>query len=344
MAAPSGTRDFTLTESSGEARLREEPFAFEFFQAVRLLERLFPDRKSIGKFVNPSDEVVRVGAFASLDFPASQIQSLEFRGPQAPLMSVNFMGLTGPQGTLPLWYTAFILDRLREGDRVLLGFLDLFNHRAISLFYQAWEKYRFTVAYERGELDRFSHHLLDLIGLGTSCLQDRQSVEDDSLIFYAGLLGQRPRSAKALEQILSDYFEVPIEIEQFLGTWYKLDSDTQCCMDDGDTSSEQLGFGAVVGDEVWDQHSRGRIKIGPLTLGQYLDFLPNGTAFEPLRAITRFFSNDEIDFEAQLILRRDDVPRCEVGAEGEASPLLGWVSWAKTTHLLQNPGDTILRL
>ena len=57
----------------------------------------------------------------------------------------------------------------------------------ISLFYQAWEKYRFTIAYERGERDRFSHHLLDLIGLGTPGLQERQSVPDDSLLFYSGL-------------------------------------------------------------------------------------------------------------------------------------------------------------
>ena len=42
----------------------------------------------------------------------------------------------------------------------------------ISLFYQAWEKYRFTIAYEHGERDRFSHHLLDLIGLGTKGLAE----------------------------------------------------------------------------------------------------------------------------------------------------------------------------
>ena len=68
----------------------------------------------------------------------------------------------------------------------------------ISLFYQAWEKYRFTIAYERGERDRFSHHLLDLIGLGTAGLQTRQAVPDDSLLFYSGLFALHARSATAL--------------------------------------------------------------------------------------------------------------------------------------------------
>lgn len=344
MATACRADDLAVVDSSGAARLRQEPFAFEFFQAVRLLARFFPGKHPVGGFVDPSTEVVRVAAHPSLAFPASEIQSLSWRDDQPPLMAVNFMGLTGPLGVLPEWYTVQVIERLRAGDATLRDFLDLFNHRSISLFYQAWEKYRFFVAYEHGERDRFSHHLLDLIGLGTSGLQDRQSVPDDALLFYAGLLAQRPRCAKALEQILSDYFDVPVEVVQFMGGWYKLDPETQCCMQNGDTISEQVAVGAVVGDEIWDQHSRVRIRLGPLSLSQYLEFLPSGSAYEPLRALVRFFSNEEFDFEAQLILKRDEVPRCELGSEGEAAPQLGWVSWAKSAAKEKNPEDTILPL
>ena len=38
----------------------------------------------------------------------------------------------------------------------LRDFLDIFNHRLISLFYRAWEKYRFPIAYERRDEDTFS--------------------------------------------------------------------------------------------------------------------------------------------------------------------------------------------
>jgi len=344
MATTCRANDPAVVDSSGTARLRQEPFAFEFFQAVRLLARLFPGKHPVGRFVDPSTEVVRILAHPSLAFPASQIQSLTWHDDEPPLMVVNFMGLTGPLGVLPEWYTVQIVERLRAGDTTLRDFLDLFNHRSISLFYQAWEKYRFFVAYEHGERDRFSHHLLDLIGLGTSGLQDRQSVPDDALLFYAGLLAQRPRCAKALEQILCDYFDVPVEVVQFMGGWYKLDPGTQCCMQSGDTISEQLAVGVVVGDEIWDQHSRVRIRLGPLSLSQYLEFLPSGSAYEPLRALVRFFSNQEFDFEAQLILNRDEVPRCGLGSEGEAAPQLGWVSWAKSAAMHCNPEDTILPL
>ena len=115
-------------------------------------------------------------------------------------------------------------------------------------------------------------------------------------------------------------------------------------MGDRETPSEQLGQGAVAGNEVWDQQARARIKLGPLSLSQYLDFLPNGSAFQALRGLTRFFSNDEIDFEVQLVLERDEVPACELGSEGDESPRLGWVSWVRSGPIRRDPEDTILAL
>ncbi len=171
------------------------------------------------------------------------------------------MGLTGPMGVLPYCYTELILERLRAKDTTLQSFLDIFNHRIISFFYRAWEKYRFPATYYRGD-DEFTHHLLDFIGLGTPGLQGRQAVPDEALLHYVALLGSQSRSAAALEAILSDYFEVPVEVEQFAGAWYRLHPEAQCCMDDRDSDSEKLGEGAVVGDEIWDQESRVRIRAG----------------------------------------------------------------------------------
>jgi type VI secretion system protein ImpH len=344
MATASRPGDLAVAKSALEERLRKEPCLFEFFQAVRLLERFHPDKVEVGKFAPPAEEVAHFQANSTLIFPASEIQALTWPEKGPAEMKVNFMGLTGPEGVLPAPYTVFLAERTRAGDSAAVDFFDVFNHRIISLFYQAWEKYRFWIAYERGERDQFSHHLLDLIGLGTAGLQDRQAVPDDALLYYSGLLSQHPRSAVALEQILSDYFDVPVEVEQFAGGWYSLDATDQCSFQSSDGFSEQLGVGAVVGDEVWDQSARVRIKIGPLPLDQYVEFLPTGSAFEPLRVLTRFFSNDEVDFEAQLILKRDEVPRCGLGAEEQSPPMLGWTTWGRSKEMNRDVADTILPL
>ena len=344
MATASRPSDLNVTKTPLEERFRNEPQLFEFFQAVRLLERFLPDRVEVGKFAPPSSEVVRFKANSTLVFPASEIQSLTWPAKGPVEMMVNFMGLTGPEGVLPIVYTVFAAERARTGDTAAVDFFDTFNHRLISHFFQAWEKYRFWIAYERGQSDDFSHHVMDLIGLGTAGLQNRQTVPDDCLLYYSGLLAQHPRSASALEQILSDYFDIPVEVEQFAGGWYSLGESDQCSFEGTKSYSEQLGAGAVVGDEVWDQSARVRIKIGPLSLEQYVEFLPTGSAFKPLQELTRFFSNDELDFEAQLILKRDEVPRCELGAEQGIAPQLGWTTWGRTKEMSMDVADTILPL
>ena len=353
MAAASGAANPDVAVQSNrwaavDRALREEPWSFQFFQAVRLLQRILPDRGPVGRFIHPSKEIVRFAAHTSVSFPASQIQGLEWSASGQPVMLVNFMGLTGPSGVLPLYYSELVLDRVRSKDRTLVSFLNLFNHRMISLFYQAWEKYRFTIAYENNEPDRFSHHLMDLIGIGTPGLQKRQAIPDDSLLYYSGLFGLHTRSAAALKQIVSDYFDVPVYVDQFIGAWYALAHDNQCSFENTETISEQLGVGAVVGDEIWNQNAGVRLRLGPLTLRQYVDFLPEGSAFEPLRALTRLFAGDEIDFEVQLVLKRDEVPACELDDRAvlvdNVSPQLGWSTWVKSAPMGRDPGDTILRI
>ncbi len=327
-----------------EQILREDACSFEFFQAVALIQRLQLEQcKPVGQFCNPADEGVRFRINNGLRFPASQIQGIDWPEEGPVEMKVNFMGLTGPMGVLPYSYTDLILERLKAKDETLQSFLDIFNHRIISFFYRAWEKYRFPATYYRGD-DQFTHHLLDFIGLGTPALQKRQAVPDEALLHYVGLLGAQARSAAVLETILADYFEIPVEVEQFAGAWYRLDPKAQCCMDDCDSDSGKLGAATVVGNEIWNQESRVRICLGPLTLVRYADFLPGGNCFEPLKAWLKFFANDELDFELKLVLEREEVPRCEVGNENSAAPRLGWVSWLKSVMHQHDPEDTVLSL
>ncbi len=223
-------------------------------------------------------------------------------------------------------------------------FLDIFNHRLTSLLYRAWEKYRFPVTYERGGEEPFTGYMLDLLGLGTPGLANRQAVPDQALICYEGLLAQFPRSAVAFRQLLSHYFEVPVEVVPFSGTWRPLDSGSRTCLMDTRSRSEQLGIGIVLGDEVWDQESVVRVRLGPMGLDQYKDFLPDGSAFEPLKALVKFFCGEDLDVEVQLILKREEVPQFALDSENVAPPRLGWFSWMFTKPLGRDPDETVLRL
>src|SRR5262249_320571 len=133
----------------------------------------------------PEQEAVRFRAANALSFPAGEIHQLR-RPPRRdgapgheapPGMSVTFLRLTGPLGVLPHTYPNLILRRQREKDYSLRDWLDLFNHRLVTLFYRAWEKYRLPAAYERAQLDSggvapdlATQALYCLVGLGTGGL------------------------------------------------------------------------------------------------------------------------------------------------------------------------------
>jgi type VI secretion system protein ImpH len=345
MATTSRAEDLDVRRSPLGEALREHPGRFNFFQIVRLIERMCSDKAPVGQFGPPDREALRFAVNNSLAFPPSQVHSLEWPEGQRPTVTVNFMGLTGPLGVLPWAMTELVRDRVRAKDRTLRDFFDLFNHRMISLFYQAWKKYRFFVAYERDQQDRFSKYLMSFVGLGTEGLQKRQPVRDESLLYYCGLLSLQPRSAIALEQVVSDYFGVPVEVEQFVGAWHSVSVADQCRLEGGIEFSEQLGVGAIAGDEVWSHESRLRLRLGPLTIDQYLDFLPPGKAYHPLQAMLRFFTGYEFEYEVELVLMRDDVPSCELGRSEQAMPFLGWTTWMKSAPVFdRNPADTVLLL
>ena len=344
MATPGRTIDPDLEFTSVRKLLEKEPWNFQFFQAVRLLEKFLPERERVGGFVQPGREVVRFRAHPSAVFPASEIQGLDssadVRG-----MTVNFMGLIGPLGVLPLYYTELVMERSRIKDHAMRDFFDIFQHRAISLFYRAWEKYRFTTAYEQGDPDRLTSILLDMIGLGTAGLEDRQKIPDTVLLHYSGLLSQHPRSAIALEQIIADYFNVPVSIEQFAGKWHKVDKRDQSRIADANSLGEMLDFGVVLGDEIWNQQSGVRIRIGPLPLKQYLDLLPSGSGYPELKSLVTYYFNRELDFELQLVLKREETPACDLGQGAEEqAPRLGWTSWIKTAPLHRDPDEAIIPL
>jgi type VI secretion system protein ImpH len=339
MAAESRGTDHHLAE-----RLFAESYRFDFFQAVRLLERLYPQRQPVGRGnTTPADEVVRFRTRPSLAFPPSQLYSITTRNGDAAHdlveMTVAFMGLTGPLGVLPDFYTELLAERARQKDKALWEFLDLFNHRMLSLFYRAWEKYRFPVGYERDRSDAFTEYLFHLIGLGGRELRgDQLHLPDTSLLFYGGLIAQRPHSASAVEAILSDYFNVPARVHQFAGQWLELEEDEQTRLG---AVNHELGISAIAGTRVWDDQSKFRLLLGPMKFPEFRSFLPPGKSFQPLAGLVRFLVGQEFDFDIQLALLAAEVPACHLSTQPDEQPRLGWTTWLKTRDLISDDSQVV---
>ena len=354
-----------------------EPFDFDFFQAVRLLERLFPKQKAVGKTAKPDSEIVRVKTWNSLSFPPSTLYGLKAGEIGKPSeMIVTFMGMTGASGVLPRHYTEIImrLDREVKGAEryALRDWLDLFSHRFISLFFQAWEKYRFFVAYERGEFglreqDTFTRGMMSFVGMGTSGMRDRLRVavregdelgmqketvlariDDLSILWFSGFFAHRPRSAVSLEAMLAAFVRMPVKVKQFQGQWLRLDPFNQSVIGLGN-GNNSLGRNVIVGDRIWDVQGKVRIQLGPMNYDQFLEHLPDRSprperkALFLLAQLVRLYVGPEVDVEFQLILMAKEVPACKVGRGVGIGARLGWNTWSHRKPLPKDADDPVFQ-
>ena len=137
---------------------------------------------------------------------------------------------------------------------------------------------------------------------------------------------------------------MPVRVDQFTGMWNRLSSRDRTVLNGGQSFSERLGFATVVGDEVWDQQGALTVRVGPMPLAQYLEFLPGARAYDQLAAWLRFYSRREFDFVVQLVLLRDDVPPVLLTGSESEMPRLGFASWLKTKPMGRDPDEATYRL
>lgn len=304
--------------------LEDQPFSFDFFQALRRIECLYPNKPRLGKGLRPIDEPLRLAQEPSMAFAPSTLSSCSLpQGDKPGRIEARFFGLLGPNGPLPLHLTEHARVRLlNAGDPTFAHFLDMFNHRFMLFFYRAWAQARPTVSLDRPHDDRFAVYIGALEGIAGSKLRQRDDIGDFAKLYFAGLLGRQVRNRDGLVALLTSYFQVPVQVEEFVGHWMRLPPREQtrlCTADPG----AQLGRGAVLGARIWDRQHKFRIWLGPLTLSQYESFLPGGKAIARLVAWVRQYFCFEFEWDVRLVLARTEVPKLHLGQFGR----LGWTTW-----------------
>ena len=355
-------------------QLLREPQQFGFFQAVRLLDRWLEPSAVDGQGLSR----LNFRNSLSLSFPASEIESLKVHlreldvaaGHVAAKQSVldamldpvqtehlpvhsgeveqiditpAFMGLLGSAGTLPLFYTGLLAQReLFQKDDAARAFMDVFSHRAVSLFYQAWRKHRLPMQFEVDQQNRFLPAVLSLAGVGQKGIRgrlggDQGAVPDEALAYYAGALQQRTLSAKQLQQVLHDYLGVPVRIEQFVGRWYQLPESGRGSLG---LLNGVLGRSAMLGERVWQRDLRMRVVLGPLDHAKFRRFLPGGAGAAAIKELLTMLSGVSLEYEIRLQLQREDVHGCVLDSHRPLTAYrLGWDTFLQTTPANEDRAD-----
>jgi type VI secretion system protein ImpH len=303
---------------------------YSFFQVIRRLQNLNPEAPRLGHQGPARRERIRLRPHLDLVHPRTDIEDIrETEQPDGTYryhVDVTFMGLYGSSSPLPMQYTEDMIRR-DEHESLLRGFLDIFHHRLLSLFYRVWEKYRHSVQYDPSGRDYYSRRLLTLLGAALEAQPADQSLPAGKLLAYAGLLSQQPRSAESLRAAIQHHFpEGAVEIVQCKPRYAEIPASQRFALG---ARSCTLGSDTVLGSRVYDCSGNFEVRLGPLGLEDFLGMTPEGSSMDQLRELVDVMNSDGLDYEVTLILRGSEVPPVQLN---NTQTRLGWSSWLGGTE------------
>jgi type VI secretion system protein ImpH len=309
---------------SALARLGAMPRRFRFDAAVRVLSR---SRQA----EDPAD-ILRFRSPAGLVYPPADVLDVRQPTDALPEVTVGMMGLTGPSGVLPRYYSEVVTQTLRARSTALRDFLDMLAHRFVAFFARAGTKYRPARAAEAAALrtartpDAVTQALLALTGYGTPHLAPRLAAGTEPLLHYAGLFALRPRSADRLGALISDWLGMQVEVVEFAGAWLSLPPDQRTRLS-ANGAWCRLGVDAAAGVRAWDPQARIILRVGPLDLKGFQRLLPDRVALHRLVSLVRAYLGFELGFAVNPVLAARDVPPLLLTAAADPPPRLGWNTW-----------------
>lgn len=312
--------------------LLAEPYRFSLFQAIYLVQKAHFECDPIGEFGKPGLEVIRLTNVDSLMFPASQIDAIEKTETDGEVryrIETSLMGMYGILSPLPTWYTASLISPQEDGAaerRRLRDFLDIFNHRILSLASRVDAYRHLHRGKQGGPGDSFVNSVLALAGLGFRQMQADPEWWMFSSLSADRLLTQCTRSASNLKCWLEEHFpRIHITVEEFSPHWERIPDDERALLGkqncrlaafDGDSSE-----GAIIGQWMLDRETSFRVSIGPLNWKDFKSFLPSSDGFGKLTKLISLFTPDWLSFDLLVKLLGSECYHLQVCLDGKTSQL-----------------------
>ncbi len=331
------------TSPSLEEQIETVPHEFDFHQAIRLLEKMRPEAHPLGEGSNPLKEAVSIESRVTMSPSGSDLQSLKRSATdKPPVLTVNFLGLGGIQGSLPTPYTEMLIDRLRSKDSTFKNFLDIFNHRLASFWHRMRKKFVLGIAQVHPEATPAGKSFLDLVGIDSDFLRNRLAVPDQALLAQAAVFWRRPRSLVGLQRLLRSYFGLPMVVSQFQGAWQVAQKRDWTRIGVRESGQHQvLGRTAVLGRRSWHQTAGIAVHIPPLNYKQFIHFQKETSSeFLALRDLIFFYIGEGQHVHLTFSLQREHIVPMQINGQFE----LGRTTWMTRGEGKGFPRDPEVRL
>ncbi|NDJ56610.1 type VI secretion system baseplate subunit TssG [Enterobacteriaceae bacterium 4M9] len=297
-----------------------QPWNAGFVSVMRAISARTPDAPSPGTASHPRQEAFQIGQYPHMMFSPREISQIVQQNDKTCIQLYS-LGVWGPQGAMPLHLTEQAYNRAEFNDTAQMDFVDLFHHRALSLFYRAWFVSQDTASLDRHGDEIFSFYISSIMGMRAEDLSDEILPLHPRLAASSHLV-REARNPEGLVGALRFYFNTEVTLHEYVNHWIIL-QDGDCTQIGASDGNQLLGDGAILGNATADRQHKFRLTFGPLTLSQYMGFSPWGNDLPVLREWVRQFVGFEFAWEVSLLLCAQEVPPTILG-EGTQ---LGYTTW-----------------
>jgi len=302
----------------------------DFKAAVRKIVAQHPHKPSLGEAIHLKDEYLRLSQTTSLSFGGTALEKLvEVGGVGAHeyRLYCKFQGLLGSNGSLPLHFTEYALQRsLHEHDDTFREFIDLFNHRLLSLFYRASVQFDPIINHDRPKKNDYYLFLGALAGFGLPETH-LSELPAEFRLRHTGWFGTKTKTPDGLISLINDYFDVPAAIVEYQGRWLELPDEARMRIESGCTGS-QLRQSSWLGKRVWSIGQGFTVQLGPLKPDDFRSFQSGTKRAKELYELVRLYLGDEFDWDVELLVVEHEISGVKLNRKSK----LGFDCWLQSSN------------
>lgn len=290
--------------------LQSQGYRFNFFQAVSLLEQIYKDQVEVGHTGPVKDEIVQLLPNNSLGFPAADVARITLDenddGREKWKILQNFFGLYGPNSAAPIFIAESVNQCIDTADP-LKDFLDIFNHRVLSLYYRAQKKGNTLKSVSTTHSNPISNILYAMMGRDFNTNESNWEVSPDRLLRHCSLFSSSNRNPSGLEKLISDYFSLSdVQVVPFARRRIKIPKSSQ-----GRLSAVQnhaaLGESFILGEIVEDITGQFNLRIKVPDMRTFKQFQPGEARYKELIFLVNMYVQYRLGFTLEFILPTEEV-------------------------------------
>lgn len=243
------------------------PYEFSFLQACYLLKyykKKYPlFTYSFGQYVHMAPscaEIPRIRCYPHGQRTCVPVKHfLETPNMHHVVLEVQFLGLIGLQGPLPLIDTEGILRQCQGKNFSSLDFLNIFHHRIVTYYEKIQHKTLLTLNHEKNFYTKSLGHFMASSYISVQ--------KNRSILKYSEIFWHKQDTAWGLKTLLNITFSWNIQRMQYSGGWHDLPAQHHSIL-----GRSVLKRGQTLGQKSWVSYSR--IVLWVTANQSYTQYLP----------------------------------------------------------------------